>query len=503
GTVAGAVAEDGTLIANGVLTISDVDSNDNPISFNDEAGVAGDNSYGTFAISGNAWSYTLDNAHPSVQALDVGESLNDTHTFTATDGSIQEVTITIDGAEDAPVLGGTVTGAVIEDGALIANGVLTISDVDTSDNPIGFDDVVSTTGDNGYGSFVLSSGAWTYTLNNAHAGVNALDDGANLTDTITYTATDGSTQTVTVTIHGTNDAPVITVPATPGANENTPLIINGLSIADAEGQSQSVTLTITDGTMTLGSTAGLSGLVGDGTNSLSFSGSLAAINGAISALTYSPSLNYVGTTTITVTSNDGALGDNKAFTIVVGETNNQPSVSDVDEAATEDGVGVVANFVVSDGDPGDLHTFVIDDTGLTEGSVVNNNDGSFTFNPGADFQDLDAGQTREVSFTYTAIDDSGAANDTSAPAIVTITVTGTEDAPVVGGMFVGLVAEDGTLIANGVLTISDVDSNDNPVSFNDEAGVAGDNNYGTFAISGNAWSYTLDNAHPAVQALDV
>ena len=71
-----------------------------------------------------------------------------------------------------------------------------------------FADVGSTVGDNAFGSFELVSGVWTYTLNNA--AVQDLDAGDSVVDTITYTASDGSTQQITVTINGTNDAPVIT-----------------------------------------------------------------------------------------------------------------------------------------------------------------------------------------------------------------------------------------------------------------------------------------------------
>ncbi len=86
------------------MTISDVDISDNPISFLDEAIILGDNGYGDFVLTGGTWTYTLNNAHAAVQALDVGESLTDTHTFTARMAATQVVTITINGAEDAPVL---------------------------------------------------------------------------------------------------------------------------------------------------------------------------------------------------------------------------------------------------------------------------------------------------------------------------------------------------------------------------------------------------------------
>ena len=44
-------------------------------------------------------------------------------------------------------------------------------------------------------SFELTGGTWTYSLNNAHAAVQGLDAGETLSDSITFTASDGSTQT--------------------------------------------------------------------------------------------------------------------------------------------------------------------------------------------------------------------------------------------------------------------------------------------------------------------
>ena len=223
GTSTGAVSEDGSLTASDTLTITDVDASDNPVSFNDQVATAGDNDYGNFELTSGTWTYTLNNAHPTVQALDVGETLIDTYTFTATDGSNQVVTVTINGAEDTAVIAGTSTGAVSEDGTLTASDTLTVTDVDTSDNPISFADVTSTPGDNAYGSFVMTSGTWTYTLDNNNAAVQALDAGETLTDTYTFTATDGSTQVVTVTINGAEDAVTLNTPiADQVATENSP-----------------------------------------------------------------------------------------------------------------------------------------------------------------------------------------------------------------------------------------------------------------------------------------
>ena len=166
--------------------------------------------YGRLSIdaAGN-WSYAADNTQAAIQQLDAGESVTDVLTVTTADGTTHDVTITINGSEDAPVLGGTSIGTVTEDGTFTADGALTISDADTSDNPIGFPDEASTLGDNGYGDFALTGGIWTYTLNNGHALVQALDVGESLTDMHTFTASDGSTQVVTITIDGAGDAPII------------------------------------------------------------------------------------------------------------------------------------------------------------------------------------------------------------------------------------------------------------------------------------------------------
>ena len=61
---------------------------------------------------------------------------------------------------------------------------------------------------NGYGSFDIdTAGAWTYTLASAHDEFVA---GTTYTDSLTVATADGTQQTLTVTITGTNDAAVIT-----------------------------------------------------------------------------------------------------------------------------------------------------------------------------------------------------------------------------------------------------------------------------------------------------
>ena len=171
GTVTGAVTEgdvgDPPVTATGTITISDVDDDDNPF-FPDVASTPGDNAFGGFVLTSGTWTYTLNQA--AVQNLDALDVVTDTITFTASDLSTQVITITITGTGDASVISGTVTGAVTEgdvgDPPVTATGTITISDVDDDDNPF-FPDVASTPGDNAFGDFVLTSGTWTYTLDQA------------------------------------------------------------------------------------------------------------------------------------------------------------------------------------------------------------------------------------------------------------------------------------------------------------------------------------------------
>ncbi|RYD68314.1 MAG: tandem-95 repeat protein, partial [Sphingomonadales bacterium] len=122
----------------------------------------------------------------------------------------------------------------------------------------------------------------------------------------------------------------------------------------------------------------------------------------------------------------------------------------------EDGPVVTGSFVGADADAGDTGTLVYQIlTAPSEGTVVNNGNGTFGFNPGTAFQDLAQGETREVSFTYRAVDTNGAA---SQPATVTVIVAGANDAPVVSGVIVATAVEDGASVSVDALsTASDVD----------------------------------------------
>ncbi len=105
---------------------------------------------------------------------------------------------------------GDTTGSVTEDGDLTATGDLNI------DNPTpGSDTTFIAANMNGtFGVFTIATnGNWTYTLNNTNAATNALAAGPPLTETFTATAAAGSTQVITITVNGANDAPSAAISA--------------------------------------------------------------------------------------------------------------------------------------------------------------------------------------------------------------------------------------------------------------------------------------------------
>jgi VCBS repeat-containing protein len=191
--------------------------------------------YGTFSIDASgAWSYALDNGNATVQALGADQSLTETFKVASVDGTASEtITVTISGSNDVPVLAGATAAAVTEDGTLIATGTLAIADVDAGQSSYVAQGSVAAT----HGVFsVDTAGHWSYALNNGDPAVQALGAGKTLTDSFVVNAFDGTaSETVTVTIHGTNDAPTIGGATTGTVKEDATVSATGvLTISDID-----------------------------------------------------------------------------------------------------------------------------------------------------------------------------------------------------------------------------------------------------------------------------
>ncbi len=129
--------------------------------------------------------------------------------------------------------------------------------------------------------------------------------------------------------------------------------------------------------------------------------------------------------------------------------NTAPVAQNVADDAVEDGPAITVAFNADDPDiADDPNTLTFQITSApSEGIVQNNNDGTFTFDPGTDFQYLLAGETQNVTFDYTATDSHGAVSNTAS---ITITVTGANDDPPLadaGGPYT--VDEGSTIVLDG------------------------------------------------------
>ena len=457
--------------ATGTLTISDVDSDDAPI-FNDVSSTVGDNSYGSFSLVNGVWTYSLDQA--TVQDLDAGDSVQDVISFTASDGSIQQVTVNINGVDDGSVIGGTSVATITEDSSSVT-GTLTISDVDSDDAPV-FADVANTIGDNSYGSFSLVNGVWTYSLD--QATVQDLDVGDSVQDVISFTASDGSVQQVTVNINGVDDGSVIGGTSVATITEDSVNATGTLTISDVDSDDAPVF-------------ADVANTIGD--NSY---GSFSLVNGVwtysldqatVQDLDVGDSVQDV----ISFTASDGSV---QQVTVNINGVDDGSVIGGTSVATiTEDSVNATGTLTISDVDSDDVPVFAdvantIGDNGYGSFSLVN---GVWTYSlDQATVQDLDVGDSVQDVISFTTSD--GSIQQ------VTVNINGVNDGSVIGGTSVTTLTEDSGS-ATGTLTISDVDSDDAPI-FADVANTIGDNSYGSFSLVNGVWTYSLDQA--AVQDLD-
>ncbi|VAX04078.1 Alkaline phosphatase [hydrothermal vent metagenome] len=183
-------------------------------------------------------------------------------------------------------------------------------------------------------------------------------------------------------------------------------------------------------------------------------------------------------------SDQGAGNDMSYSGAVVLEDAGLPEViTETPLVGVEDG-GVITGKLTAKDAEGDALTFALV-TDTDEGSVTVDQNGNFEFDPGADFQDLGVGETREVSFAYEVSDGQGGTDTATA----TVTVTGSNDGPVAGSVDLGATLEDTSVTfsaADLLANSSDVDGDSlsvTSVSVDAEFGTVTDNGDGTYSFT--------------------
>jgi len=467
GDMSGVADEDSGINATGVLFASDVDNTDNVF----QAVTAAAATYGSYDVTVDGmWTYILDDTNSFVDALNMNDQLTDTFDVLSEDGTIQTVTVTIEGANDAAVIIGAVDGTSEEGSGMTTTGTLTSTDVDNGDNVFLADDDVTT-----YGSYDVNAfGQWEYTLSDTDPAVEALNVGDTLMDSFVVESEDGTPQTVTITIEGTNDAAIISGDDSGTVAEDGPAISGSLLVSDVDSLEA---FQPADGALTYGSYEVND--VGEWIYTLDNG------NATVDALN-------VGDTLMDSFVVLAADGTPQTVTITIEGTNDAAVIVGADSGvAAEDGNPVSGTLLASDVD--DANTFqAVVDGGATFGTYDVTEAGVWTYtvdDTNSMVDALNVGQSLTDTFNVLSAD--------GTPQTVTITIEGANDAPVVSGDVSGAAVEDGGAIS-GTLLASDVD---NPDTFQVDAGAAV---YGAYAVdAAGMWTYTLDDANPAVDALNV
>mgnify|MGYP003669514198 CR=1 FL=1 len=558
----GLTETDAGLTGSGSFTVSDVDTTDNVTAAVDSVSVGGTGSGSlpagldnntlqsfltvtpTAILDGTENSATLawnfNSGSEAFNFLATGETLVLTYTVSATDDNgtplsdTETVTVTITGTNDAPVItGGPDTLGLTETNAgLTGSGAFTVTDQDTSDLVTAAVESVGISG-TGSGSVpgsltnttlkgflsvtptaILDGNETTNTLTwNFNSGSEAFDFLANgetliLTYTVSATDDDGTplsdTETITVTITGTNDQPAITVVDVAGAvmeDASTPNLTDSGSVTFAEVDetdliNSSVALS---GTTTTGPTipSGLAtalassvSITQTGTNDGSIAWDFSIDNSLVQYLADGETITATYTITVTDDSGTGNNTTTQDVVVTITGTNDQPTITvvDVTGAVTED--ATTPNLT----DSGSVTFAEVDDTDLLNSSVAlsgatttgpaipsglatalassvsitqtGTNDGSIAWNFSVDnslVQYLADGETITATYTITVTDDSGTGNNTTTQD-VTVTITGTNDQPTITVVDVtGAVTEDATtpnLTDSGSVTFAEVDESD-------------------------------------------
>ena len=197
------------------------------------------------------------------------------------------------------------------------NTSVSIGDLDHTDSDSSQNDdvwqVVSTptASTNAYGTYTIdASGLWTYTVDNNNSTVNALSEGETLADNFTALAEDGTSQVVTITINGSQEAPVAADDQTESGIEETVLTLIPI-VTDLEGDA----LTITVDTVTE------TGTIVTGVTTVDANGNII----------YTPTTDFDGEAVISYTVSDGRLSDTGLITVSLTGTDDPAIITGITE----------------------------------------------------------------------------------------------------------------------------------------------------------------------------
>ncbi|WP_215426374.1 VCBS domain-containing protein, partial [Agarivorans albus] len=353
-------------------------------------------------------------------------------------GTSQQLTVTINGTDDKAIIGGTSTASLTEDkdvhqGLLRVDGALTITDSDNGQTQFNAESLQGK-----FGTLAINNlGHWTYTADNAQVAIQGLKTGESLTDTLLVHSVDGTEQQITVTINGTEDKATVTDAQTDmnlrGVTEDRGYIDTHYDL-HYDGQ-----LNIQDpdkGDNSFDPNIGPQTYQGIGYDTKLGGHILLMQDGHY---TYTLDNRHIQDLAAGETKTDSAIirtadGTEHTIKLSVHGTNDTPTVSAQSQSVTEGGAILNGQMIGHDIDTGaQLRYSAPQVDGLTL-----NPDGSYSFDPShASYQSLASGVTKTLTIPVTVTDEHNA----SATQNLSISVTGTNNAAVIGGVDTGDVSE--------------------------------------------------------------
>ncbi len=288
-------------------------------------------------------------------------------------------------------------------------------------------------------------GTWSYQLDNSLKAVQELNNGQTLTETIRYTITDAdgdiSEAVLTITINGQTDGPPVVIPVDTDGDvtsahnsvvEGSGATVNGSVGVSAEAGITAVTVAGRDVT---GASASNPVVITTDKGVLTVTGYNAA-TGVISysyketggADDHSAGDNSVRDNfTVSVTD---AAGKTTSNDLVIQIIDTAPVANDDTASVTEDTATPITGSVLTNDTLGaDKNTVAITTGDAKYGKLVDNGDGTWSYqldNSLSAVQGLGNGQTLTETIRYTITDADGDKSE----AVLTITINGTNDAPV-------------------------------------------------------------------------
>ncbi|GAA4038008.1 hypothetical protein GCM10022281_18370 [Sphingomonas rosea] len=383
-----------------------------------------------FALAADG-SWTFDGGNAAYQGLGYFESMTLTVPTRVTDergaSSDSVLTITLFGANDAPVLG-AVTVTVGED--QFSSGQLIATDSDTNAQLF-----YSVVGEAPEGLTLYGDGSWYFTPT---ATLQGLGDGESVAFSVRTLVRDdvgaSSEATFDLTVVGSNDAPTLRVGSSSLLEDQ---VATG-KLAGSDPDTGAVLTYSVVGPPITGFT-----LAQDGTWTFDTRGQ------DFQFLTEGQRESI--TVTTRVTDEHGASSDSH-FVLAVTGINDAPAPQSYPftQSVSEDGrvSGQLPSF-----DPDERVGVVFSVVGAVPDGFALSTGGEWSFAPGASFQSLHNGQSQSVQVTYKVTDSLGA----SGTATIDFLVQGANDAPVTAPLS-AIVSEDE--VRTGQITATDADAGD-------------------------------------------